>query len=224
MRLDLNLSAKCGTARCSRRTGTAWMALAVLGALTLALPGLAQAGFGLEQLMQVLARHRSGEARFTEQRQVAMLDKPLEASGRLYFEAPDTFIRETLVPRRERIAVVGNQLTLTQGQRVREIALDTSPEAAVIVEAIRGTLTGNRAALERHFKAAVGGDARQWWLELTPRDARLQSQVRSIRLVGFQSDVREVLVALADGDRSVMAIDPVQPAARPPASAASARP
>ena len=190
---------------------------------------IAQAGFDLGQLMQTLAKVRSGAARFTEQRQIAMLDQTLESSGRLFFEAPDTFVRETLEPRPERIAVVGNQLTLTQGSRSRSLALDSSPEAAVIVEAIRGTLTGNRAALERHFNARVSGDARQWRLELVPRDNRVLSQVRSIQLLGFASDVREVLVSLADGDRSVMNIEPVapggvSPAAAPPAAAALAAP
>jgi outer membrane lipoprotein-sorting protein len=189
------------------------------------LPGadraLAQAGFDLAQLTQLLARVRSGEARFTERRHVAMLDQPLDASGRLKFAAPDTFVRETLQPRRERIAVVGNQLTLTQGNRTRNIALDASPEATVMVEAIRATLTGNREALEHHFRTSVTGDARQWRLELVPRDTRLRAQVSSIRLVGFGSDVREVVVQLADGDRSVMAIEPVQRAATPPATSAS---
>jgi hypothetical protein len=178
--------------------------------------------------MQTLAKTRSGEARFTERRQVAMLDKPLESSGRLWFEAPDTFVRETLKPRREKIAVIGNLLTLTQGNRTRTIALDSTPEAALIVEAIRGTLTGNREALERSFKVGVSGDARQWQLELVPHDARLQAQVSAIRLFGRDSEVREVQVALADGDRSVMSIEPLTPntsgatpSARAPAAPAS---
>jgi Outer membrane lipoprotein carrier protein LolA-like len=213
--------------RCGR-----WIAVALTSTLMAALglgalpgassPAFAQTGFGIAQLTQLLASVRAGEARFTERRHVAVLDQPLDSSGRLSFEAPDTFVRETLQPRRERVAVVGNQLTLTQGGRTRSVALDASPEAAVMVEAIRATLTGNRDALERHFKASVGGDARQWSLELVPRDARLRTQVNSIRLVGFQSDVREVVVQLADGDRSVMSIEPLQRGLPSPANPSSA--
>ena len=75
--------------------------LALLAAL-FALPAWAQAqgnAFDLAQLMPLLAQTRSGEARFTERRTVAMLERPLESSGRLWFEAPDTFVRETLKPR-----------------------------------------------------------------------------------------------------------------------------
>lgn len=204
-----------------RAVAAALLATLVLHTLPGAPPAFAQTGFDLAQLTQLLARVRSGEARFTERRHVAVLDQPLDSSGRLTFEAPDTFVRETLQPRRERIAVVGNQLTLTQGNRTRNVALDASPEATVMIEAIRATLTGNREALEHHFRTSVTGDARQWRLELVPRDARLRAQVNSIRLVGFGSDVREVVIQLADGDRSVMAIEPVQRTATPPAKSSA---
>jgi hypothetical protein len=49
---------------------------------------------------------------------------------------------------------------------------------------------------------------------LVPREARLRSQVISVRVAGQQGVVREVLVALTDGDRSVMSIDPVVATAR----------
>jgi hypothetical protein len=64
------------------------------------------------------------------------------------------------------MAVVGNQLTLSRGNRSQTTLLDSVPEAAVIVEAIRGTLTGNREALERYFDTSVQGSAEQWQLEL----------------------------------------------------------
>ena len=125
------------------------------------------------------------------------------------FKAPDVFVRETLKPRREKLAVDGNTLTMSIGERIRTLQLDASPEAAVIVEAIRGTLTGNRAALERLFETRVVGDASAWTLELVPRDLRLRGQVASVRVSGRESVVREVRVNLADGDHSVMTIEPV---------------
>jgi hypothetical protein len=178
----------------------------VLGVTTLT---NAAAAFELTQLMQSLAQVKSGEASFAERRQVAMLDQTLESSGKLYFEAPDTFVRETLKPRRERLAVSGNLLTISQGTRKSSVALDSMPEAAVIIEAIRGTLTGNREILDRYFSSHLSGSAERWSLELVPRDARLRGQVASVRVVGQHAIVREVHVAMPDGDRSVMTIEPV---------------
>ncbi len=181
------------------------------GALALAAfaPGASiAADFGLDQLMTLLSQVRSGEATFTEQRTVALLDKTLESSGRLSFEAPDTFVRETLKPRPEKVVVVGNRVTMSQGSRSRTMALDSVREASLVVEAIRGTLTGNREALDRNFLTTVTGSAEGWSLQLVPREPYLREQVASVRVAGEQSRVREVQVAMFDGDKSVMTITP----------------
>jgi outer membrane lipoprotein-sorting protein len=177
----------------------------------------AATAFDLAQLMRTLATTRAGEATFVERREVAMLDRTLESSGRLSFKAPDTFVRETLEPRRERMAVTGNTLTLTQDGRTRTMELDAAPEAGVVVEAIRGTLTGNREALERHFTASATGTIAHWSLDLVARDARVRGKIAAIRVSGEQAWVREVVVLLADGDRSVMTIEPVAAVAAKPA-------
>ncbi len=195
----------------------ALIALAGLGCATVA---RAQAGFTLVQLMQTLAQVKAGEATFVERRTVQMLERTLESSGRLSFEAPDTFVRETLKPRRESVKVVGNNVTMSQGSRSRTLSLDAAPEAAVIFEAIRGTLTGNRELIEKHFKAVVSGNAERWSLELVPREVLLRELVLSIRMSGVRALVREVLVVMADGDRSVMTIEPVVTSIAAPASAA----
>ena len=198
--------------RADRRSAIAGrlVALALACAFVLASPPSAvAAAFDLEALTALLAKVRSGEATFVETRRIEMLDRTLTSSGRLTFKAPDVFVRETLRPRHEKLAVDGNTLTMSIGERSRTLQLDASPEAAVIVEAIRGTLTGNRAALERLFETRVGGDASAWTLELVPRDLRLRGQVASVRLAGRESAVREVRVLLADGDHSVMTIEPI---------------
>ena len=118
-------------------------------------------------------------------------------------------MRETLKPTHEKLAVVGNQLTMSRGTRSRTTMLDSVPEAAVIVEAIRGTLTGNRETLERYFEIAVRGSADQWQLDLVPREPRLRGQVAHLRLGGRDGQVREVQMTMADGDTSVMRIEPL---------------
>ena len=196
-----------------RRHTLQWLAALAI-ACVLPLPARSETAFDLVQLMRSLAQVKAGVATFTETRTVALLERTLESSGRLSFEAPDSFTRETLKPRRERVAVVGNTVTMSQGNRSRTMALDSVPEAAVIMEAIRGTLTGNREALERNFKTAVSGNEQGWVLDLVPRDWRLREQVASVRVTGRQALVREVAVAMADGDRSVMTIEPAPAGAR----------
>ena len=190
------------TVRLDRR----WLLMLCLG-LGLATPAWA---LDLATVAAQLAQRKSGEARFTEERFVSGFDGPLRASGTLSFTAPDRFARFTTEPRAESMVVDGNSLVLKRGSRSRQMALDTVPEVAALIEAVRGTLTGNALTLDRHFKVKVEGSATLWTLTLVPRDQRLATQVREIKIAGLVSDVRSVELWLAGGDRSLMLIDPLQ--------------
>ena len=169
--------------------------------------------FDLPELMGLLARQKSGEARFTEQRFVHGLEGPLDASGTLSFDAPDKLVRRTLSPRIETMAVEGNTLTLSRGGRTRTLALDSMPELLGLVEAMRGTLSGDGTTLQRYFRSAVSGSAANWTLDLLPADSRLAAQVRSIRISGRASEVTGLEMEFVGGDRSVMSITPERPGA-----------
>lgn len=174
----------------------------------------AMAAFGFDELMATLSLHKTGEARFAEERFVSGLDRTLNYTGTLRFSAPDRLERQTLTPRRESFIVEGDQITLQRGERVRRLTLDSVPELAAMVAALRGTLSGDGSALRRHFKPTVDGAAARWTLTLVPLDFRLLGVVRLLRIDGMQADVRVVELQLADGDRSVTTIDPVAPKAR----------
>jgi outer membrane lipoprotein-sorting protein len=162
----------------------------------------------LSQLMGMLSQQKNGEATFTEQRFVRGIEGPLESSGTLSFKAPDTLTRRTLTPRPESMAVEGNQVTLSRGNRTRTMSLDSMPEMLGLVEAMRGTLNGNTQSLERYFKSAVSGTPANWKLDLSPLDARLAAQVRGVTITGKQSEVLGIEMEFIGGDRSVMTITP----------------
>jgi len=94
-----------------------------------ALPAHA-AGFDLDELTALLARVRSGEATFVERREVSVLDRTVMTSGRLSFQAPDTFVRENLKPLAEKVAVVGDTVTMSRGGRSHTVTLDSASESS----------------------------------------------------------------------------------------------
>jgi hypothetical protein len=185
--------------------------LAVAPAWALDLPALAA----------LLGQRRNAEARFVEERFVAGLDQPLRSSGTLSFTAPDRFARTTLEPRPESMSVEGNTVTLKRGGRTRQMTLDAVPEATALVEALRGTLNGDLATLQKYYTARVDGNATRWKLTLQPLAQRLGTQVRQLDIEGQGPDLKSVEVLLAGGDRSVMSIETV---AAPAAAAGTARP
>jgi len=182
-----------------------------LVAAALVLAGMPAVALELGELMAELSQRRAGEARFVEQRFVSGLDQTLQYSGTLSFTAPDRLARHTVAPRPESFVVEGNKLTLERGGRTRQLMLDAQPELAGMVAALRGTLSGDASVLRQHFKAAPTGTLAQWSLTLVPLDDRLLGVVRQLRIDGRQSELHTVEVQLADGDRSVMAIEPVAP-------------
>ncbi len=179
-----------------------WLALALLAVMS---PAWA---IDLGGVMALLAQRKSGEAHFTEERTVSSLDSPLRSSGRLTFSAPDSFARYTLEPRAESMEVQGNNLVLKRGSRTRQLALDAVPELSALVDALRGTLNGDAAALQKHFSTEVSGTNAKWVLLLTPLDSRLAAQVKALEIVGQGPDLRSIDLRLAGGDRSLMLIDP----------------
>lgn len=187
------------TRRADRRAWLVGLALA-----TLALPVWS---LELSELMAQLAQRTSGEVRFTEQRFVSGLDQPLRASGTLSFQAPDRLARHTLLPRAESFVVEGKRITLERGGRTRQTSIDTLPELAAMVAAMRSTLTGDLATLRQHFQTRVAGSPAQWSLTLVPMDERVATTVRELRIDGRHGDLRQIEIHLTDGDRSVMSID-----------------
>lgn len=200
------------------RTAAALVVLAALG-----LPALA---FDLSALAALLAERRSAETRYTEERTVSGLDGPLRSSGTLSFSAPDRFARHTLEPRAESMVVEGNVVSIRRGGRTRQMALDAVPELTALIAAVRGTLTGDAAALQQHFRVQVTGNAALWTMTLAPRDDRLAAQVRQLQIVGERGELRTLELSLVGGDRSLMIIEalpPAPPGSRPQAPAAAPR-
>jgi hypothetical protein len=163
---------------------------------------------GLDRLMALLARRKHGEVPFTERDTLSILTRPLESSGVLIYDAPDHLVKRTLRPRRESLALDGDRVTVRRRGRALQFNLDSYPQAAPYVEAIRATLAGDRAALERVFHVKFEGSLAHWRLALTPRQTRMAKRVRRIRIAGARDDIRRVEILERDGDRSVMRLGP----------------
>jgi outer membrane lipoprotein-sorting protein len=164
------------------------------------------AEWGIDQLMQGMAQTRSGHASFVEHKYIAMLDQPVESSGELFYTAPDKLEKRTLKPRPESMLLDGNSLTVEQKGKRRVLPLQNYPEVAAFIDSIRGTLAGDRAALERVYQLNLSGDEQQWMLELQPLSARMKKVVEHIRIAGDRNELRTIEIRQADGDRSVMTI------------------
>ena len=170
-------------------------------------PG-SDAGAQLDQLMSLMSQRRHGEADFSEQKYLSMLKQPLESSGLLIYDAPDHLEQRTTLPRPQSVVLDHGIVTMHIGQRERVLRLADYPQLAPLIDSIRATLAGDRAALERVFQLDFSGTLERWQLRLEPRDAQLATTLKRIDMQGQRDAVHEVQVWQSDGDRSVMSITP----------------
>ena len=178
--------------------------LLVLIACLLATP--VWAAWDIDQLMQALARNKVSRATFVEKKYLAMLDAPVTSSGELLFTAPDRLERRTLKPRPESVVLEGGTMTMVRGERRMVLKLQDYPAIGALTESVRGTLAGDRRALEQHYTLQLEGSEARWALLLRPREARIRGFVLEIRMEGERGEVRSVEIEQSDKDRSVMTI------------------
>ncbi len=179
----------------------------MLLALLLSVPIARAAEWDIEQLMRSLAQTRSERARFVEKKSIAMLTRPVESSGELFYSAPDHLEKRTLKPKAESMILDHGMLTLEREQQRHVLTLQDYPELAAFVESIRATLAGDRKALEQNYRLALEGSAERWSLQLLPVEEKIQAVVRRIRISGVRDALRSIEIIQADGDSSLMLID-----------------
>ncbi len=187
--------------QCLIRRVSAALALMLFAGITNA------AGLDIDRLMQGLAQIRSGQASFVEKKYIAMLDKPVESSGELFYSAPDRLEKRTLKPKPESMILDGGSIVIERGRQKHSLQLQDYPELAAVIDSIRGTLAGDRKALERSYRLSLEGGAERWTLQLLPIDEKMQAAIKHIRIAGAQHFVSSIEINRVDGDRSLMLIE-----------------
>jgi hypothetical protein len=163
----------------------------------------------LAELMAAMAAVPERHASFREEKHLAALTVPLHSIGRLIYRRPGHLEKLTDAPLAESLVVDGNRLTLNLANEVpRVIDLGSQPELGVLVEAMRGPLSGDLAALQRAFTVTIQGSRAAWRLDLVPADPRAARLLRTVRIGGSGAEMREVMVIQANGDEQYMSIEP----------------
>ncbi len=173
-------------------------------------PAAAAEALDLAALMAGLAAVPERRATFQETRRFAALEQPLLSTGHLLYRRPGYLEKTTDWPQPESLVVDGARLVLTLGNEPpRVLDLDGQPELRTLVDAIRGPLAGDLAALRRAFAVTASGAASAWTLELVPLEPRAARLLRRAQVSGRAAEVGAVLLVQANGDEQQMIIRPL---------------
>jgi outer membrane lipoprotein-sorting protein len=187
--------------------------LAFIGlCLLLFQPALSSAAdWDIDRLMQALATAKPGRATFVEKKYLSIVDGAVQSSGELIYTPPDRLEKRTLKPRPETMVIDGDMLVIERGRQKHTLQLQEYPELAVFIDSIRGTLAGDRKALERSYKLKLDGGEERWTLLLYPTDQKIATTIHLIRIMGSRANVRNIDIIQTGGDRSSMTIERIAP-------------
>ena len=179
--------------------------------LLLCLPPLCRAEtptWGVTQLMQDLAQVKIAKATFTERKFLSVLNRPLESSGTLLFQAPGHLEKHTLKPKVESLVLDQGVLTIDSKARniKRTLVLQEYPSVWAFVESIRSTLAGDLPTLERFYQTELEGDAAHWKMRLSPLEPKTREVIREIRISGRGNRVDSIETLESNGDHALMEV------------------
>ena len=159
----------------------------------------------MRELASVPQRHE----RFTEERHFSTLDRPLVVAGELSYRRPGHLEKLTLQPRFERLTIDGDTLTLVDGGgATRRLDLGDQPELRGLTDAMRATLAGDLAILQRSFRVTLAGSFPGWQLNLVAI-SEVAKLVETVRIDGAGTEPTQISIVQANGSSSRMVIEPI---------------
>ena len=182
----------------------------VLLLFSLSLPAVAEEPhWSLDYLMNQWQASGERQARFTETRQLALLDQPIEQQGTLLFQPPDRLVRTLAPPSSTKYEIEGNRLTLWRNQQQQVVLLDNIPELLAFSASFRSVLSGDRETLERYFNPELTGNRDAWSLNLIPKEGALGSKIKRIEITGTALQIERYLVIESNGDQIITQLMPI---------------
>jgi hypothetical protein len=150
------------------------------------------------------------EARFREERRIALLAAPLVSEGVLLFSPPGSLLRRITTPAPQTVLIRDGQLTYSDGDRTGRLDLGANPTVRQVVESFGYLLAGDEAALRRLYDvrfalrpgAGAGPGMEAWEVALTPRPPALRRVLREVRLRGAGVALEEMRVLETTGDET----------------------
>lgn len=185
--------------------------------LLLCMPLLCRAegasSWNVQQLMQGLAQVKEAKGKFVERKFMSVLNRPLESSGTLLFQAPGHLEKHTLNPKVESLVLDQGVLTIESKSRniKRTLVLQEYPAVWAFVESIRSTLAGDLPTLERFYTIELAGDAAHWKMRLLPTEPKTREVLREINLSGHDSWVDSIETVEPSGDHALMEVVEISP-------------
>jgi len=161
----------------------------------------------LDKLFALFAAQGERRKAFVERRHSVLFRSPPESRGVLYFKPPSLLERDVSSPRREKVRIDGENVTLwTEGEDgkpiERKASLGSIPQLANLVLTIRATLAGDLGTLRKMYRVTLFTPLPRWRIQLSPIDDAGAGAVNSITMAGDRGEVERIEFTETSGDRT----------------------
>jgi outer membrane lipoprotein-sorting protein len=170
----------------------------------------------LRALLAAYAEMPGLEAEFTEEKHLALLAKPLENRGRIYFARPGYLLRRVEAPLPASVVVTPTEVRLSDGEGSKTIDLRARKDVRPFVQSLLWLLTGDYKSITHSYEARyqrARGDG-TWRLSLKPKGEPLSRLVAAMNIRGQGLSVAEIEVLETSGDKTITRITSANPARR----------
>jgi len=162
--------------------------------------GVPARGAAIDPVFKLLALQRLG-CKFSEEKRVALLARPLKSTGTIYFERDKGIARTTLTPKVQHVVLTRTTLRITTDKKSEEIPLDKSKDLKAFALIFPTLLRGDRAELEKSFTIGLHGSDKDWWaLTFTPKTDSLKKLIKRVVVFGKKTEIVSLQIAEASGD------------------------
>ncbi|MES9852554.1 MAG: outer membrane lipoprotein carrier protein LolA [Candidatus Thiodiazotropha sp. L084R] len=172
--------------------------------------GAEEPAWSLEHMMKQWQSTGERHTRFTEVRELALLEQPIQQTGTLVFQPPDRLIRTLSPPSDTRYEIEGNRLILWQGDQQQTLLLDNLPELLAFSASFRSVLGGDIETLTTFFTPKLSGDHTAWTLTLDPKQKELAAKITQIEIDGREFEIDRYRVIETNGDQIITHLTPIQ--------------
>lgn len=177
-----------------------WGATLVVVSLIVA-SAQAQAAPSLDALLTSFRAVSGMELRFREEKRIALMRVPSISEGTLHYARPGRLVRRVTSPSPAVVLIDGDELRMSEGDRVERIDLSSQPLVRSFVDTFSQLLAGDRALLERTYQVAYApGEGARWTMTLTPKSAPLDRFLREIRFEGQGTALERMVMTEVNGD------------------------
>jgi len=158
----------------------------------------------LDALLGACAKMPGLAAKFSEEKQIALLAVPLRSGGTLHYTRARGLVRHTAEPSKQSVLVTDKDLVFWDGKDTKRVSLGSSATLETFARAFSLLLAADRPALEKSFALSFRAeDASDGWsLKLTPKGAALHDVIKGIEIEGHGLTLSMLRVREANGDVS----------------------